>query len=161
MDPQNNQTTPDAKQEVSPEPTTKPAAASEPTTESEAQNTEPQSAGAEGGASTGEAKKSEQLSFSVIGYILPFLFFLPLIDEKTKHDPAVRFHANQQLILLIIVGGVYFLHSTILMALSSLGYLIMQVLSLAVVVLIIIGALNAHKGKMKELPYVGQFRILK
>ncbi len=99
--------------------------------------------------------------FAVIGYLLPFLFFLPLLDEKTKHDPAVRFHANQQLIILIVIGAVYLLHSMILAVLLSFGYFVIQLLNVAVIVLMAIGAYNAYQGKTEELPFVGQFRILK
>ncbi|NCN12094.1 DUF4870 domain-containing protein [Candidatus Kaiserbacteria bacterium] len=113
-------------------------------------------------AKTTDAPSSApKLSFSVIGYILPFLFFLPLLDEKTKRDPMVKFHANQQLLLLILIGGVYLLHSTVLAVLSSFGYFVMQLLSVGIIILIAIGAYNAQRGKMNELPYVGQFRILK
>ncbi len=109
----------------------------------------------------GPEKTATKISFSVIGYIIPFLFFLPLLDDKTKHDPVVRFHANQQLILLIVIGAVYLLHGTILFALSSLGDFIVQLLSVSVIVLMAIGAYNAHRGKMNELPFIGQFRLLK
>ncbi len=112
-------------------------------------------------AVTNPVETSTKLSFSVIGYILPFLFFLPLLDDKTKRDPAVRFHANQQLILLIVIGSVYLLHTTILVVLSTFGYFVIQLLSVSVIILIAIGAYNAQKGKMSELPFVGQFRILK
>ncbi|MEN9921824.1 MAG: hypothetical protein RL097_100 [Candidatus Parcubacteria bacterium] len=102
-----------------------------------------------------------KLPFSVIGYILPFLFFLPLLDEKTKHNPAIRFHANQQLIILIVIGAVYLLRSMILAVLLTFGYFIIQLLSVAVLVLMAIGAYNAYQGKMEEVPFIGQFRILK
>ena len=52
---------------------------------------------------------SEYRTFAVLGYVLPFLFFLPLLNDKTKAVPYVRFHANQQLILLIVVIALNFL----------------------------------------------------
>jgi uncharacterized membrane protein len=106
-----------------------------------------------------EVKESK--TFAILGYILPFLFFLPLIDDKSKNVPFARFHANQQLILLIAILGVQFIHGIILVSLSGLGYLIMNVFSFAILALVILGGINSHKGKMKELPFIGHFRILK
>lgn len=103
----------------------------------------------------------EYRTFAVLGYILPFLFFLPLIDDKTKNVPYVRFHANQQLILLITFFAVYVLSGFLISLLTVLGYYAMQILNFALLALAIIGAINAYKGETKELPFVGQFRILK
>ena len=100
-------------------------------------------------------------TFAILGYILPFLFFLPLIDDKTKNVPYVRFHANQQLILLITAFAVYVLSGFLIGPLMMLGYYAMQILNFALLALAVIGAINAYKGETKELPFVGQFRILK
>ena len=111
-----------------------------------------------------ETSSSEEKAaniFSVLGYIIPILFFIPLLDEKTKSVPAVKFHANQQLIILILFIVLQFLHMSILMMLGSLGYLLMNVANLAIFALAIYGALSAHRGQMKELPLIGHFRILK
>jgi len=54
-----------------------------------------------------------------------------------------------------------FLHNILYMGLMGLGLLIIQVINLAILVLAIIGIINAYKGEMKELPFVGNFRILK
>lgn len=100
-------------------------------------------------------------TLAVVGYILPFLFFLPLQDEKSKNVAYVRFHANQQLILLILCVGVYFVQGILFSILMALGVIALQLINLALVALAIIGALGAYKGEMKELPFVGHFRILK
>lgn len=104
---------------------------------------------------------SEYRTFAILGYVIPILFFVPLLDEKTKKVPYVRFHANQQLILLITAIAVSFLHSMFLMMLSAIGYFIYQLLGLALLALVIIGAINGYQGNMKELPFIGHFRILK
>ncbi|MFW5885357.1 MAG: hypothetical protein ACOCUF_03975, partial [Patescibacteria group bacterium] len=50
--------------------------------------------------------------WSIVGYILPILFFLPLVMEDLKSNKYSKFHANQQLVLLLtgiavnIVGGI-------------------------------------------------------
>lgn len=104
---------------------------------------------------------SQYQTYAILGYVIPFLFFLPLLDEKTKNVPYVRFHANQQLILLVVIFGVYILHSFLFSMLMMLGYYVAQILNLAILALAIMGIFNAYNGKMKELPFVGQFRLLK
>jgi uncharacterized membrane protein len=123
-------------------------------------NTTAPSAGeATSSAPTPAQDLSEHRTFAILGYILPFLFFIPLLDEKTKNVPYVRFHANQQLILLIIWAGVYLLSGSFYG--FGLFYTLVQILNIALIVLMIIGAINAYKNEMKELPFVGQFKILK
>lgn len=100
-------------------------------------------------------------TLAVVGYILPFLFFLPLQDEKSKNVAYVRFHANQQLILLILCVGSYFIQGILFSVLFALGMIVVQLINLALVALAIIGAIGAYKGEMKELSFVGHFRLLK
>lgn len=112
-------------------------------------------------------KFSEYRNLAVLGYVLPFLFFLPLIEEKTKKVPYARFHSGQQLNLLILIIALYFassfLYEIFYMApfIYKLISLVMQVVYLGVLALIIIGAMQAYKGKIKELPFIGKFKILK
>lgn len=118
-----------------------------------------------------EKKKAEDFSEyknqALLGYILPFLFFLPLMDEKTKNVPYVRFHAGQQLNLLVLAVTIYFI-ANILMGFFYMSYLftqtiyqIMNLVYLGYVVLVIFGAVQAYKGEMKKLPLVGKFTLLK
>lgn len=111
-------------------------------------------------SSESEAAADDHRTFAVLGYIIPPLFFLPLLNDETKHVPYVRFHANQQLILLILIVAVYVLHSTLMVMLMSLGLLVAKLLNLVIIVLAIIGAVHAYKGEMKALPVIGQFKIL-
>jgi uncharacterized membrane protein len=105
---------------------------------------------------------SDHKMYAILGYILPFLFFLPLLSESSKNNPFARFHANQQLILLIILVAIHFvLNNIIFMVLGPIWYMFMPLLNLAVLVLVILGVINAAQGTMKELPVVGKFRILK
>jgi uncharacterized membrane protein len=103
---------------------------------------------------------SKYRNFAILGYILPFLFFLPLIDDKTKNVPYVRFHANQQLILLITAFAIYVLSGFLIGPLMMLGYYAMQILNFALLALVVIGVINVYKGESKELPFIGQFKIL-
>ncbi|SET11263.1 Uncharacterized membrane protein [Natronincola peptidivorans] len=83
------------------------------------------------------------------------IFFLPLLacpDSKFG-----RYHANQGLLLLILgLAG-----SFVLGMIPIIGWLILPLFSIFVLVLGIIGLINGFNGKVKELPIIGKFRLLK
>ncbi len=83
------------------------------------------------------------------------IFFLPLLacpDSKFG-----RYHANQGLLLLILgFGG-----SMILSMIPIIGWLLLPIFALGVFVLAIMGLINGFGGKVKELPLIGKFRIIK
>ena len=106
----------------------------------------------------------------VLAY-LGILVLVPIL--AAKESKFARFHANQGVILLIcglaygivagIVGGILGA-IFIAMNLGWLAALIMGVIwlgSLLLLVLMIIGIINAVKGEMKELPFIGKYRIIK
>ncbi len=100
--------------------------------------------------------------YGILGYIIPILFFLPLLDEKLKTDTSARFHANQQLILLIVAIGLHFVVSNVLyMVLGPMAYMLTSLINLAVLALVVMGVINVLKGHDKALPVIGQFTILK
>lgn len=109
------------------------------------------------GQPSGSSKPDEQQlkTISAVGY-LGILFLLPyLMYPKEKF--AV-FHANQSLILLIVVAAVNIVGGMI----PFLGWFIVLPLgNLFVFVLFIIGLINALNGRMKRLPVVGGFDLLK
>lgn len=94
---------------------------------------------------------------AIVGYIIPFLFFVPLLSDA-KNNAYAKFHANQQLDLLLaaiavnVVGGV----------IPILGWFIILPLgSIALIVLAIMGIMHAAKGEMKALPMIGGFSLIK
>jgi uncharacterized membrane protein len=100
--------------------------------------------------------------YAILGYILPFLFFLPLVIDSLKGNAFARFHANQQLILLILWIAVQFVLGNVLYMVLGMGaYALMPILNLAILVLAIMGIVHAAQGQTKELPIVGQFKLLK
>jgi uncharacterized membrane protein len=110
---------------------------------------------------TPEAPKNDDVEknkvMAIVGYILPVLFFVPLITEA-KNSPFAKFHANQQLVLLIaaiivnVVGGM----------IPLIGWFIILPLgSIALLVLAIMGLIGAAKGEMKKMPAIGGFEIIK
>ena len=94
---------------------------------------------------------------AIIGYILPILFFVPLINESSKNSQFARFHANQQLVLLIAAIAVDIVGSVI----PILGwFLILPIGFVFLLVVAITGIVNAAQGNMKELPLIGRFKLI-
>jgi uncharacterized membrane protein len=101
-----------------------------------------------------DAEKNKAMA--IVGYIIPILFFIPLVTDA-KNSPFAKFHANQQLNLLLaaviinVVGGV----------IPFLGWFIILPLgSIFLIVVAIMGIINAAKGAMKELPLIGGFKLI-
>ena len=97
--------------------------------------------------------------------ILAYFGILVLVPIfGAKDSKFARFHANQGLILFIIMLVLWVL-GQICLAISLKFYAIMSVLFmicyLVLAVLAIMGIINAARGKAKELPLVGKYRILK
>ncbi len=94
---------------------------------------------------------------AAISYIW-ILFLVPLF--AAKDDAFARFHANQGLVLLIanIIVGIA---GVILAFIPIVGGIISGVLGVACFVLMIIGIINALKGDMKPLPFIGGIEIIK
>lgn len=112
-----------------------------------------------------EADVQQNKAMAIIAY---FIFFIPLI--AAKESQFARYHANQGLILLIfgvglgIISGIL---SAVAIAAFSFGLLsivgiLMTILSIGLLVLGIIGIVNAAQGKMKPMPVIGSlFNIIK
>lgn len=110
-----------------------------------------------------EVKKAEPGDFeknkamAIVGYIIPLLFFIPLVSEEGKKSAFAKFHANQQLNLLLgwvvvnVLGGI----------IPILGWFIIWPLgSIFLIVLMVLGIVNASKGEMKELPVIGGIKLV-
>ena len=103
-----------------------------------------------------DAEKNKVMA--IIGYILPVLFFIPLLSEAGKNSPFAKFHANQQLVLLIAAIAINIAGSVI----PFLGWFIILPLgSIFLIVAAIMGLVRAAKGEMKKLPLIGGFEIIK
>lgn len=99
--------------------------------------------------------------YAVIGYIFPFLFFLPLVQDDLKSNQFSRFHANQQLNLLILVVAYMALQNVLFMILYFMWMPIASLIWLGIIVLAVLGVVNALGGQTKELPLIGKFKLLK
>jgi uncharacterized membrane protein len=105
-----------------------------------------------------DAKDAENnKAMAIIGYILPILFFIPLVTDA-KNSPFAKFHANQQLNLFLAAIAVNIVGTII----PFLGwFIILPFGSLALLVVAIIGIINASKGEKKALPIIGGFALIK
>ena len=81
---------------------------------------------------------------------LGILIIIPFLTEA-KHDPFVKFHLKQGLVLLI--GWVI---AMVLYRIPLIGILA-GILDLGLLILAIVGIVNAVSGKQSELPIVGGF----
>lgn len=123
--------------------------------EQDTQNQTPPAAAPAPQAGSGDAEKNKAMA--IIGYIIPILFFIPLVTDA-KNSPFAKFHANQQLMLLIAAIAVNVVGSII----PFLGwFIILPIGSILLIVLAIMGIINAAKGQMKKLPIIGGFELIK
>lgn len=104
--------------------------------------------------STASPDESQLKLISALGY-LGLLFLVPYL--MFPKDKFAVFHANQGLILLIagviinVIGGIV----------PVLGWIIILPLgNIALLALLIFGAINAFNGHMKRLPLIGNFDLL-
>lgn len=105
--------------------------------------------------------------FAIGGYILPFFFFLPLLDEKTKRNQFSLFHANQQLLLLalwivveFVLKGLLFSFFSPVTALFSFAVMLSSILNIGLIALAIFGIVSAAGGTTKRLPLIGHIELL-
>ncbi len=96
-------------------------------------------------------------ALAIIGYIIPILFFVPLVTDA-KNSTFAKFHANQHLVLLIswvvvnVVGGI----------IPFIGwFLILPLGTIFLIIVSIMGIVQAAKGEMKKLPVIGGIQIIK
>lgn len=87
------------------------------------------------------------------------LLLIPYL--RRKDSPYVRFHLNQGLIMLIVSVVSQGVERVLNNHFGMVGSLSAMVLSLVVFALFLMGVIRAASGKAKELPFVGQFRLLK
>lgn len=98
---------------------------------------------------------SQHKLFAIIGYIIPILFFIPLLSDA-KDNAFAKFHANQQLNLLLVWVVIY-----VLGFIPIIGWALIPFVSIAALILMIMGVLNAVNNNMKELPLIGKYQLIK
>lgn len=107
----------------------------------------------QGSTSTSGGDNSKILA--IVGYIFPILFFVPLIMDM-KNNAFSRFHANQQLLLLI-----WYVITNVIVMIPILGWIASPIMWVIGVILAIMGVINAAGGTMKPLPVIGKYELIK
>ena len=105
-------------------------------------------------------KEIEDNKLNGILCYLGILIIVPLVDEKAKKSPYVKFHINQGLLLIltsIILIPVY----AILTPIIIIGWLVGIAIWITMVVIWITGLMSAVNGQMKRLPIIGNYDIFK
>lgn len=102
-------------------------------------------------------KKENIENVKVVAAVAYILFFVPLITNPDSQ--FAKYHANQGLVLLI-TAIVLNMISGVLMAVL-IGFLLLPLVSLFVIVLAIMGIVNALNGEMKPLPLIGGIQLIK
>ncbi len=97
---------------------------------------------------------------------LGILVIIPII--AAKESPFARFHANQGLILCLGIIAVYIttaifgtFFAFIWWRLAYLIAFINGIAGLGYLIFAVLGIVNVTRKEMKELPYIGSFKILK
>ena len=99
-------------------------------------------------------------AMGILAYIGP-LVLIPLF--AAKESPFARFHSNQGLVLLIaeVIASTGF---KILSKLKLIGWIFKlpsALVSIGFSVLVVMGIVNAARGRAKELPVIGSIQIIK
>lgn len=111
---------------------------------------------------------SEDIQQNKVMAILAYFGILVLVPIfGAKDSKFARYHANQGLVLFLAAIAYSIATSiltSILIAISwRLAFLstIFSLVSIAFLVLMVLGIINAANGKAKELPIIGKFKLLK
>lgn len=83
-----------------------------------------------------------------------FFFFLPLVLLPNSREG--KFHANQGLILFIFNMICSILGSSISAVFGGLC----DIITVLPTLLMVYGAVNAYRGNMRELPFIGKIRLI-
>lgn len=110
-------------------------------------------------ASFSEKDVAEGRVLSLVSYIFAPLGIIPLVQRR---NPYAIFHGKQALTLLIAAVGVAVVETVLFMILAAIklgivASLLGIVIALALLALIVMGALNAWNGKAVPLPLIGQY----
>lgn len=94
--------------------------------------------------------------WAIVAYLGIIGIIIVMLTEG-KDSPFAKFHLNQSLPLAIAAFG----GSAVLAAIPILGWLLLPFFSIAVIVLVVMGIINAAQGQVKRLPIVGNFELIK
>ena len=99
---------------------------------------------------------------AILAYIFPIGLIWYLADKEMKKDSFVKFHVYQSLVLAIaaVAIKIALMITSRLLFFMNLNFLVWSfflIVHAAIVVLVILGIINAAKNQKKELPVIGKF----
>lgn len=108
-----------------------------------------------GDASSGAVQDFRQGKlFATLSYVVPFFLILPLVQRT---NVFATFHARQALVLWIaaVLASVVITLVRTLLSIAILARLVSLAFTIAVLGLMVLGALNAWNGRRLVLPVLG------
>ena len=78
---------------------------------------------------------------------------------EAKDNKFARYHANQQLLLLLFWVVAQIIAS--LLAFVLIGMLLYPVIYIIGIIFMVMGVINALNGEMKPLPVLGRYELIK
>jgi uncharacterized membrane protein len=109
---------------------------------------------------TGAPKAQDDKTIGILSYIIWIVAYILYRNKKSEYN---TFHVRQGLGLFILWVGVYIFFSIVLVVLGRLYFLsfiltfVSSLVYLALLILAILGIVNANDGKQKELPVIGKY----
>jgi len=94
-------------------------------------------------------------TFSIISYITIIGWLVAYFGGKDTADDLLKYHLRQSL-GLAIVGFIFGVATNIVTRLVPIVGMILSVASIIILVLLIIGIINAANGVKKPLPIIGK-----
>ena len=93
---------------------------------------------------------------AIVAYLL---FFVPLLTGDHNKSPFVKYHTNQGTVLFIFAVGGSIISS--ILSVIIIGILLGFVVGITSLVFLVIGIINVVNGRMKPLPLIGKYTIIK
>lgn len=93
---------------------------------------------------------SKGKAIMIIMYIIPILFFIPLVAEDYK-NPYGKFHANNCLLILLM---------HVISSVLAFTVIVPIVFTIAAIVYVILGIISAVNGDDKPLPIIGTINLI-
>ena len=99
--------------------------------------------------------------YKVWAAVAYFLFFIPLLVAEARKSDFVRFHIRQGLGLFITFFVARILTLVILVplfaAVGLLSLILVPVINILLLVILVMGIINAASGEKKPLPIIGEW----
>lgn len=101
--------------------------------------------------STAAPESSPVDNSKVMAIVAYFIFFLPLLTEYKDND-FVKYHVKQSILILLVGVGI-----GVISSIPVIGWIVGMLAWMALVILWVMGILNAASGKKQPLPLIGKY----